>query len=131
MIEAQQLIVMLPEFNVTMTALPNTFVTEFIKISNFDVIEMDSIRELVQVTYPQVEPFNDRLDTVGFGDTYFTNNCGALFLLILAINLVWVLVLFFKRKNLCGCKRKRNVTQKWLQVKATSLMGTMFWTVPI
>ena len=112
MIEAQQLIVMLPEFNITMTALPNTFVTEFIKISNFDVIEMDQVRELVQVTYPQVEPFNDRLDTVGFGDTYFTNNCGALFLLIIAINLVLVLVLIFRKKKLCGRKQKKHAISR-------------------
>ena len=49
MIEAQQLIVMLPEFNITMTALPNTFVTEFINIANFDVIEMDPIKEFLLI----------------------------------------------------------------------------------
>jgi len=99
---------MFPEFNVTMTALPNTFVTEFINIANFDVIEMDPIKEFIQMEEPPVEPFNDRLDTVGFGDTYFINNCGALFLVIVAIVFLWVFVLIFKKKNLCGCKQKRH-----------------------
>lgn len=47
MIEAQQIIVMLPQFNVTIPALPNTFVTEFISIANFDVIEMDIVTEFI------------------------------------------------------------------------------------
>ena len=104
MIEAQQIIVMLPEFNVTMAALPNTFVTEFINIANFDVIEMDPIKEFVSMDEPPVDPFNERLDTVGFGDTYFINNCGALFLIILLVFMLAVLVFLFSKKNLCGFK---------------------------
>ena len=131
MIEAQQLIVMLPEFNVTMTALPNTFVTEFINIANFDVIEMDPIKEFIGMDEPPVEPFNDRLDTVGFGDTYFINNCGALFLIIVAIVFLCGFVLIFRNKNLCGFKQKRRASQRWLNGKAIGLMGTMFWIMPI
>ena len=108
MIEAQQLIVMLPLFNVTMTALPNTFVTEFISIANFDVIEMDQIKDFMRIDEIPFEPFNDRLDTVGFGDTYFINNCGALFLILVAIVFLWVFVLIFKRKDLCGFEQKRH-----------------------
>ena len=131
MIEAQQIIVMLPEFNVTIPALPNTFVTEFINIANFDVIEMDTLTELVGLDQPEVPPFNDRLDTVGFGDTYFIHNCGALFLIILVIVLLWVFVLIFRRKNLCGCKQKRRRLQRWLNIKAVGMWGMMFWKMPI
>ena len=49
------------------------------------------ITEFLGFDQPEVPPFNDRLDTAGFGDTYFINNCGALFLVILAIFLLWVL----------------------------------------
>ena len=82
--------------------------TEFISIANFDVIEMDMITEFVGLDQPEVPPFNDRLDTVGFGDTYFIHNCGALFLIILMIFLLWFFVLICSKKNVCGFKSKRN-----------------------
>ena len=99
---------MLPEFNVTMPGLPNTFIEEFISIANFDVIELDMITEAVGIDHPEVPPFNDRLDIVGFGDTFFIHNCGALFLIILLILVLFVFVLVFKKKNLCGFKQKRH-----------------------
>ena len=122
---------MLPEFNVTMPGLPNTFVTEFINIANFDVIEMDPLKEFVGMDVPPVDPFNERLGVVGFEDTYFISNCGALFLVIITIIFLCLFVLIFKTKNLCGFKQKKNKIQKCLNLKATSLMGTMFWTMPI
>ena len=88
----------------TIPALPNTFVTEFNGIANFDIIEMDMITDFLGFDQPEVPPFNDRLDTAGFGDTYFINNCGALFLVILAIFLLWVFVLCCSKKNFCGFK---------------------------
>ena len=111
---------MLPQFNVTIPALPNTFVTEFISIANFDVIEMDVVTEFIGLDQPEVPPFNDRLDTVGFGDTYFIHNCGALFLIILLLFLLWLFVLLCSKKNLCGFKAKRNRIQKWLNLRAVT-----------
>ena len=36
---------MLPEFNISIPALPNTFILEFMDIANFDLVDMGAVTE--------------------------------------------------------------------------------------
>lgn len=83
MVSTQQLIVLLPCFNVQLPSNAGDFFAYLMTIACFDIIPTDPIFAYVLQTTPP-DPLSANFGTVGFGTTYFFNNLGSLTFFLLS-----------------------------------------------
>ena len=77
MINTQQLIVLMPCFDIQIPANVQMFFNQINKIASFDIVDLDPFINKV-LNLNETEPFNDNFDAIGFGSMFFLNNMGSL-----------------------------------------------------
>ena len=90
MLNVLQLIIVLPLFESTMPANAGGFYNIITQLAVFDVLDISGfVKEWLEL--PGTDPVNEKYETVGLSDLYFTNNVGS-FILILGYNILLVLI---------------------------------------
>ena len=113
MINTQQIILMMPLFNLALPANAALFFGFLMQIASFDIIPTDIFYNDV-LNWVTTDPVNENFNSVGFGTTLFIYNIGSMIIFICTYPvLVFVyLVLRYccesKKKSLADLKRKRN-----------------------
>lgn len=96
MINAQQLIVMMPLFDVVMPANAQFLFNQIMYIAAFNYVELDGpINKLLHLNH--TEPLNQNFRKLGFESIYFLNNMGSM-LIAFIIYPVLILVLLIMQK---------------------------------
>jgi hypothetical protein len=120
MVEAQQMVVMMPMFCVQIPPMPAVVLQKFLEIANFDIIPVEKIWEAI-FYMPASYPLEARYQAVGFETTQFVANMGSLFIICLLIS---ILMLVTAILSFCtGFNPIRNVLN-YLQHNA-------FWVMPL
>jgi len=91
MINTEQLIVLMPLFDVNMPANAQAFFNQLNKIASFDLIDIEPFI-VWALNVNDTGPFNTHFDECGFGSLYFINNMGSM-LIGFAIYIVGVIAL--------------------------------------
>lgn len=103
MINTQQLIVMMPLFDVQMPGNAQTFFNQIFKIAAFDIIEIEPYVNSV-LNLNETGPFNSNFDTLGFQSMFFLNNLGPL---VFAFLIYFAAIIFLFCVDRCSHKSKR------------------------
>ena len=118
MVEALQVIILLPLLSAPIPTNSGMFCEELTAIAAFDVIETGEYWEELLDLLPK-DPINDKFETIGYESIYFLNNMGS-FALVLLVNfipfLLWILLGPFQ-----NCS-------SWLYQKREKLGHKIFWS---
>ena len=90
MINTQQIILMMPLFNLALPANAGIFFGLLMQIASFDIIPTDIFFNEV-LSWVSTDPVNNNFNSVGFGSTLFIYNIGSMIILYCAYP-VFVLV---------------------------------------
>jgi hypothetical protein len=110
MINTQQLIVLMPLFNVQMPINAQNFFNQILKIASFDLIDLEPYLNKL-LSLKQTEPISPNFDALGFGSIYFLNNMNSMligFLFYFCMILLLILIDPFHR---C-CRKLSKVTER-------------------
>ena len=77
MINTQQLIVVMPCFDLEMPANVQIFFNQINKVASFDLINIDPLINKV-LNLNETEPINANFEALGFQSMFFLNNMGSL-----------------------------------------------------
>lgn len=94
LINALQLIILLPLLQCNMPANTGNFFGFLTNIAAFDIFEMDEYF-LKYLSLPEVDPATVKLETIGLESQYFMNNLGTFTLVLffkLLLILIWILM---------------------------------------
>lgn len=102
MINAQQLIVLMPLFDINMPANAQLFFNQIMKIAAFDIIDTEAmLNKLLHLK--KTKPLNENFNKLGFESLWFLNNMGSLmigfFLYAIAIIVLKILEQFTERSE--------------------------------
>lgn len=114
MINTQQLIVMMPLFNIKMPANASNFFTQIMSIAAFDFYDFtDVIHDMFSLE--PTESFSSNFETIGFESLYFLINMGSIviFYLIYTAMLCLVLPLLSIKKASRKLHKKLGIKLKW------------------
>ena len=110
MMNALQIIICLPLFETSMPANSGMFNNIVTSMAVYEVIEIgDFANELLELN--PTDPVNEKYESIGFGDLYFTNNVGCFVLTILFSSLLvifWIFLYSLSRLGYSCVKRLRN-----------------------
>ena len=87
MVEAQQIICMMPLINVQLNAVTHEVIMKFMEIANFDIIPLENIFPEV-FEMPDGESFNEVLESFDFDSQFFIYNVGTPLVIILVVFLI-------------------------------------------
>ena len=91
MIEAQQLIVLLPLMDIKLAAISAIMIGKLTKVANFDIIEIgDYWEELFEM--PEVEALTENFEAVGMETSFFIYNVGTMVISIIYIVVMSIFV---------------------------------------
>ena len=115
MIQALQLIILLPLFSCLMPANTGMFINQLTSIAAYDFLEISEYLDNWLSLVP-TNPVNEKYDTIGLGSLYFLNNLGT-FTIFLAFTcltmLLWMVLSPFQNN--------------WLRKKLTQYDTKIFW----
>ena len=120
MVEAQQIVVMMPMFCIHIPSMPSVVLQKFIEIANFDILPVDKIWEAI-FYMPSSYPLDARYQAVGIETTQFVANMGSLFIIWLLITIVMIFTFLISCCLKCKIFRKCYI---YLELKA-------FWVLPL
>lgn len=116
-INTQQIIVLLPLFNVLMPANAAYFFSFIMLIASFDIFPVEEYYDDWFGMEP-VDPLDQNFDSLGFESMYFMHNLGSF---MIAVVLFPVFVLFYYSLFLCKKSVRAMATQEYVQRK-------IFWS---
>jgi len=99
MVEAQQIVVMMPMFCIQIPSMPSIVLQKFIEIANFDIIPVDKIWESI-FYMPSSYPLEARYQAVGIETTLFVANMGSLFIICMVVGII---MFFTALLSCCPC----------------------------
>ena len=111
MINTQQLIVLMPLFNVQMPANIQAFFNQIIKIATFDIVSIEPYIVWV-LKVNDTEALTPNFEALGFGSMYFLNNMGAMILgfIIYFVGIIFLAILdCFNPKYQAVAKRSESI----------------------
>ena len=93
MINTQQIIVLLPLFNIEMPANAQIFYGFIMELASFNILPMQEFYDKYLPTPEWDEPLNDKFNNLGFQSTFFLNNMGTMVIGLAMIPLLSFLLL--------------------------------------
>jgi hypothetical protein len=124
MVNTQQIILMLPLFNLSLPGNAGIFFNFMMQIASFDIIPTDLFYDDV-LGWTPTDPIHQNFADVGFSSTLFIYNIGSM---ILTISTFPILVLVYLiLKFVCGKSQKKNCGTK----TRDKLRKCLFWGHPI
>jgi len=121
MVEAQQIVVMMPMFFISTPALPGAVVQKFLDIANFDFLPVGDMYAGIFYMPPNY-PLEDRYVACSMEDNLFVGNMGTLFVIFLLIFLAMVL---YGLLSFCEHKHKK------IKQCRKCLNRNLFWAFPL
>lgn len=122
MINTQQIIVLMPLFNIQMPANAQMFYGFIMKLASFNILPVQDFYDKYLPSPSWDEPLNERFDLLGFQSTFFLNNMGTMVLGLLMIPLLGCVLILLKPLSLVN-RRIAN-----LRVR---LHNSLFWSQQI
>ena len=129
MVEAQQIICMMPLINVQLNAVTHEVIMKFMEIANFDIIPLENIFPEV-FEMPDGESFNEVLESFDFDSQFFIYNVGTPLVIILVVFLIILGLFMLECIPKCRNYRLKSL-QKFCKLKTKGIHATMFWSTPI
>jgi len=90
LVEAQQIIALMPVLNIRLPALPAVIISKFLEIANFDILPIATLWTKIFKMAP-CNNLASRFQTVGMESNHFTGNMGSLFVSLLVAVLLMLL----------------------------------------
>ena len=119
MINAMQIIVLLPLIETDIPANAHMFFVRLTNIAGFDFFEIDGIvSDLLKL--PPTDPINERFEASRIETQYFINNLGTFYLIFM---LYFIMCFFWLLIKLARCRYKR----KCLKRLDRRLYRKLFW----
>lgn len=123
MVEAQQIVVIIPLFDITIPPSSAMVVEKFMEIASFDIIPMSWVWGKI-FYMPPSQPLPLRYATVGIEDSSLIGNIGSIFISLLIVILLFALAMMARQFKKCSKSSKSKEFSHSLSEKA-------FWNIPI
>ena len=117
MVNTQQLVVLMPLWNIRLPANAALFFSFIMTIASFDLVPTDTFYDEYFPKMAQTSAINTNFQTLGFSNMYFCYNIGSLILSFLAFPILALVTLILKPMRRFKCC-------DWLYLKITT---TIFW----
>ena len=93
----------MPLFGVNLPANVATFFRPLYEVASFDILPTDQFFEFIFPDFVQADPgaLTDKLENIGYGDTFFLLNIGSFLVALLAVPLLVILDIFLRLLGLC------------------------------
>ena len=120
LIEAQQIVVLMPLFKITLPPLCSIFFGFLMQIASFDLIPIDSVIEEHGGMTPR-DPINTNFESIGFESMYLLINLGTILIMIILFPVFLLILLILRLVDCYSCSSK--VSEK--------ISRNLFWNAPI